>query len=518
MTTGNPEEVLPGSGMRDLFASTEEIANNEGGEAPGTALEIQNELTGTIYRDGGDDPIPRDVWDMLDTDLPGPFVKNSTRNLLFQETEFLESPSASEDGELIFIDYLGYTWLELAQAVAAGLYQGNGMGMPFESGFPVIGPGEATVSIIDKPQTLTFSDPTAYILTDEWGNRYVMHATAAESPEELAALVATVELPAGWTVAETALPEPLAIAPSDSEAGAFYVIIRDNTDNAYHQFDFSGAAQPTQPIGGSIIVGSNAADTLDGTAEANSLYGAAGGDSLQGLEGDDTLLGDGGDDTLAGETGDDRLEGGDGSDMAVFTGVRADYAVTEVGADVRVASATAGDGSDLVHGVEGYRFADGTFTLSQLLAPETVDLGVYRFFNFDTARHFYTTSPAERDATIDTVDAFVFEGTAFRSIEPATADAAPVYGFVNSETGGLFYTVSEAERDLVTETLPQFGDADLAWYAFETATEGAVPLHRFFNTATGSHFYTADEAEKDAVLATLPQFSYEGIGFYVDIG
>ncbi|NBC34341.1 MAG: hypothetical protein GVY13_16815 [Alphaproteobacteria bacterium] len=517
MTTSNPAAVLPGSNDQVSFASTTDVAATEEGEAQGTALEIQNELTGTIYRDGGDEPIPRDVWDMLETDLPGPFIKNSTRNLLFQETEFLESPSATEDGELIFIDYLGYTWLELAQAVAAGLYQGNGIGMPFESGFPVIGPGEATVSIIDKPQTLTFSDPTAYILTDEWGNRYVMHATAAESPEVLATLVADVELPAGWTVAETVLAEPLTITPSDSEAGAFYVIIRDNTDNAYHQFDFSGTAQPTQPVGASIVVGGNDGDSLDGTADANSLYGAGGDDSLQALEGDDTVLGDGGDDTLTGGAGDDRLEGGDGTDTAAFTGVQADYTVTEVGADVRIASLTASDGSDLLNGIESYRFADGTFTLSMLLAPETVDLGVYRFFNVDTARHFYTSSPTERDAAINTVDAFVFEGTGFRAVDPAEPDATPVFGFVNSETGGVFYTVSEAERDFVSQTLPQYGESDIAWYAFETETEETVPLHRFFNSATGSHFYTADDAEKDAVLGTLPQFAYEGVGFHVAI-
>lgn len=517
MTTPNPTAAPSDTDDHARIASTDDSAISLDGEAQGTALEIQNELTGTIYRDGGEDPIPRDVWDMLDTELPGPFIKNSTRNLLFQETEFLESPSATEDGELIFIDYLGYTWLELAQAVGAGLYQGNGVGMPFESGFPTIGPGEATVSIIDKPQTLTFSDPTAYILTDEWGNRYVMHATAAESPEDLAALVAAVELPAGWTVAETVMPEPLAITASDSEAGAFYVIIRDNTDNAYHQFDFAGTGQPTQPIGGTIIVGGNAGDSLDGTADPNRLYAADGDDFVRGLEGNDTLLGDGGDDTLTGGAGDDLLEGGSGADTAVFGGARADYAVTEVGAGVQVSSGATGDGSDRAYGVETYGFADGTFTLSQLLAPETLDLAVYRFFNVETARHFYTGSAAERDAIIDSVDAFIFEGTEFQTVDPGVPDATPLYAFVNDTTGGVFYTVSEAERDFVTETLPQFGDAEPAGYAFETGIDGAVPLHRFFNKATGSHFFTTEDAEKDAVLATLPQFAYEGIGFYVAI-
>lgn len=75
MTTPIPAAALPDTEHNDPVASAEDTATPQDGEVPGTALEIQNGLTGTIYSDGGDDPIPREVWDTLDTDLPRAFYQ-----------------------------------------------------------------------------------------------------------------------------------------------------------------------------------------------------------------------------------------------------------------------------------------------------------------------------------------------------------------------------------------------------------------------------------------------------------
>jgi Ca2+-binding RTX toxin-like protein len=56
-------------------------------------------------------------------------------------------------------------------------------------------------------------------------------------------------------------------------------------------------------------------DTLVGTGAANAINGAAGSDAITGAAGNDTLTGEAGNDTLDGGTGADRLDGGDGSDV-----------------------------------------------------------------------------------------------------------------------------------------------------------------------------------------------------------
>lgn len=110
-------------------------------------------------------------------------------------------------------------------------------------------------------------------------------------------------------------------------------------------------------------------DILVGNDAPNHLGGLGGNDSLDGGDGDDVLDGGAGDDTLAGGMGDDRLAGGDGSDVAVYAGARSAYAVTRLGdGSVQVADTRAGapEGRDTLVGVEGVRFADGTFALDQI--------------------------------------------------------------------------------------------------------------------------------------------------------
>ena len=45
--------------------------------------------------------------------------------------------------------------------------------------------------------------------------------------------------------------------------------------------------------------------------------------------------------------------------------------------------------------------------------PETVEDGVYRFFNTQTGTHFYTAAEAEKDSIIANLPTFNFEGTAY---------------------------------------------------------------------------------------------------------
>lgn len=69
----------------------------------------------------------------------------------------------------------------------------------------------------------------------------------------------------------------------------------------------------TQPVG-DLIVGTNGANTLVGTAWSDILRGEGGNDTLLGGAGDDLLIGGAGNDNLSGQAGQDILQGDAGND------------------------------------------------------------------------------------------------------------------------------------------------------------------------------------------------------------
>ena len=116
---------------------------------------------------------------------------------------------------------------------------------------------------------------------------------------------------------------------------------------------------------------------LTGNAFDQQISGNAGRNSLFGDDGIDVLNGYAGDDLLNGGMGNDTLNGGDGTDVAVLTGVRADYTITITGDGYQVTDNIAGrDGTDRLSGVENIRFSDSsTVALADLVAsaPFIVD-------------------------------------------------------------------------------------------------------------------------------------------------
>lgn len=111
--------------------------------------------------------------------------------------------------------------------------------------------------------------------------------------------------------------------------------------------------------GDDVLVGGGGSDRLAGGAGNDSLAGDAGADMFDGGEGDDALRGGTG-------TGEDIIDGGAGSDTLTFTAARATYTFTNTDNVLRYTSATEGNGR--VANVETFQFADGSFTLAQLIA------------------------------------------------------------------------------------------------------------------------------------------------------
>nr|WP_286183906.1 hypothetical protein [Labrenzia sp. R4_1] len=153
-----------------------------------------------------------------------------------------------------------------------------------------------------------------------------------------------------------------------------------------------------------------------------------------------------------------------------------------------------------------------------LVTPTDSDISafeVYRFFNTSTGSHFFTTSLDERNAVIENLDAFSFEGNAFDSNVTQTNGTA-VFRFYNLSNDVHFYTIN-AEEAAGLWTNATFRDEGIAYYAAADDSTGGTALFRFFNTQTGSHFYTTSEAERDNIISTLGQYNFEGVAYYVDI-
>ncbi len=229
------------------------------------------------------------------------------------------------------------------------------------------------------------------------------------------------------------------------------------------------------------------------------------------------ITGDAGNNSLIGGAGNDILNGGAGDDTVTFSGLVSEYSVQETGKDLIITDNQAGrDGVDSLFSIETLQFSNGVAQLTDLVRPEDIDRGIYRFFNVDTGTHFLSGSTVERDSVINNLDAFNFEGPTFKAADPTNSAADTVFRFFNTQTGTHFFTQSVVERDNILDTIPQFNFEGEAYKGYTEQVDGSIPLYRFFNTDTGTHFYTAAEAEKDSIVANLPSFNFEGTAYWVD--
>ncbi len=106
--------------------------------------------------------------------------------------------------------------------------------------------------------------------------------------------------------------------------------------------------------GNDVLNGQDGDDTLFGEAGVDTLYGGNGMDALDGGDGSDFLYGDAGDDNLLGGAGLDELHGGDGND-ALDGGTGNDMVYGEVGNDTLIGGA----GADYLYGGTGNDSLDG---------------------------------------------------------------------------------------------------------------------------------------------------------------
>ena len=254
------------------------------------------------YKDGGANPITATAWNGPPSYVPpAPYVENTTQNLQFDEQIFICSPGENVGVTTYITTSDGYTWGAMSQAMNA-MWPFTPNTAPYESyvspysagnfvTVPAAGTVKATVNY--KAQDMKFyaneSDvPTGtpgaiplarFIVIDQWGNKYIMHASDGTNQSEVESDFAAAILPAGWSKQTIYLTDDFILQPATSPGNQYeYNLFRDSADNTYHQFYWSpqGITLSAQTQGMPIWGGNGVGNIRITHAWDNLIYGASG--------------------------------------------------------------------------------------------------------------------------------------------------------------------------------------------------------------------------------------------------
>ncbi len=97
--------------------------------------------------------------------------------------------------------------------------------------------GHLTIKVIKKCQAIVFEDEI-YEMSDEKGNKYVMHATETGIPN------LDVKLPPGYSIKKVELNKPLIIVPFGAKGDCYLNIVGDHLGQGYHQYEYANSYYP----------------------------------------------------------------------------------------------------------------------------------------------------------------------------------------------------------------------------------------------------------------------------------
>lgn len=319
------------------------------------------------YKNGGTNSITGEVWSSGYM-TPSPYIKNTTRNLQFNESDFIASPGEPNGTTTYITTSDGYTWAAMSSAINAmwPFNEADYSGVTptitdaYSAGNYVTTPPEGVVKVTAnyKGQNMKFYalDPDTglgierYFVTDEWGNEYIMHASGQDNVDDVRAAFEASVLPEGWTKSARVLTEDLILNPAQGAGNLYhYLVFRDSADSTYHQIGWGDRGQLASQIEGMPIWGGQDANVLFGTDR------------------DDVIYAGGGADVVTLKAGNDYLDGGAGGDVAIF-----DFASTAInslglsadGLTVMVRNAT--ETKTLVS-IEAFNFSDQSYSYNGLM-------------------------------------------------------------------------------------------------------------------------------------------------------
>jgi len=176
---------------------------------------------------------------------------------------------------------------------------------------------------------------------------------------------------------------------------------------------------------------------LDGGAGNDTLYGGLGNDSLQGGTGNDYLFGAGGNDTV---------DGGQGYDILSGLGKLADYTITRPNSTDVVLTDHAGH-AITVRNVEGFEFADGALSLSEVIY-NTASTGNDSLFGTDGNDTINGLSGADTMAGGLGDDTYIIDNLGDRIVEASNGDTD--LALVGLTAAGTYTLDANVENATVT--------------------------------------------------------------------
>jgi len=173
-------------------------------------------------------------------------------------------------------------------------------------------------------------------------------------------------------------------------------------------------------------------------------------------------------------------------------------------------------------GIVSFVMPDNLVTLYAVWQKDpAAAMPMYRIYNSTTGEHFYTSSPNEARANVNS-GAWKYEGIGWF----APSSGEPVYRLAaipGSGSAGHLFTLSTKERDAALASRNPAGQpywkcetgvgmpACVGWYS-----GGPVPVYRAYYPGTGQHNYTTDLNEQRVITGTGSMGGWidEKIGWY----
>lgn len=137
----------------------------------------------------------------------------------------------------------------------------------------------------------------------------------------------------------------------------------------------------------------------------------------------------------------------------------------------------------------------------------------YRAYNPSVGSHFFTASQAEfENALLGGYQDETTGSSGFEILSEQAEGTVPLYRLYNLQTGRHYYTANSLERDFLVGLVPApasgpdtrttgWRDEGIAGYIYVGESAGTTPIYRLYNSQTGSHLFTENSSVRDAVLS-----------------
>lgn len=186
--------------------------------------------------------------------------------------------------------------------------------------------------------------------------------------------------------------------------------------------------------------------------------------------------------------------------------------ITAIGSGNSFASAirVQSDGNLVVAGPTANGLSGVDFMISRYVGPRPFQTGdpntierMYRAYNPNADYHFFTTSSGEFSNAVAHGYSDETTGKGGFSVRAGQyVGTSALYRLYNSNDGRHYYTLSAGERDALQRT--GWNYEAIEGFMFSSATSGTVEIFHLYNNNSGSHLFTESVSVKNAVLNAFP--------------